>query len=107
MGISQVKWVPDGSVGAGTEPLRWESTAFAADYEAATVRFNFDDPQGLRGAWGDSSYQAGQDWNSIGAWDEPYPWGNSGQEHYIGTVQTQLAARAWPSPASRAPRGAR
>src|SRR5213079_1811149 len=44
LGISQVMWKPDGSVNAGTEPLRWKSTAFAADYQAATVRWLFDDP---------------------------------------------------------------
>ncbi len=95
MGISQVKWTPDGSSGAGTEPMRWESTAFNVDYQAATVRFYFDDPSNARSAWGDSTYSPGQDWNSIGGWYEPYPWLNSGQMNYIQDVQAQLAAHPW------------
>jgi hypothetical protein len=98
MGISQVKWVPDGSVGAGTEPLRWESTAFNVDYQAATIRFYYDDPDGLRSAWGDSTYAPGNAWDSLGGWYEPYPWLNSGQLNYIAEVQAQLAARTWAQP---------
>ncbi len=98
MGISQVKWNPDGSVGAGTEPLRWESTAFNADYQAATLRFYFDDPDGLRSAWGDSSYSPGNAWASLGGWFEPYPWLNAGQLDYIAEVQAHLAARTWAQP---------
>jgi hypothetical protein len=98
MGISQIKWNPDGSVGAGTEPLRWESTAFNVDYQAATLRFYFDDPDGLRSAWGDSTYAAGNAWASLGGWFEPYPWLNSGQLNYIATVQATLAARTWAQP---------
>jgi hypothetical protein len=98
MGISQIKWAPDGSVGAGTEPLRWESTAFNADYEAATLRFYYDNPDGLRSAWGDSSYVAGEAWNSLGGWFSPYPWGNPGQLAYIAEVQAHLAARTWAQP---------
>jgi hypothetical protein len=98
MGITQIKWNPDGSVGAGTEPLRWESTAFNVDYQAATLRFYFDDPDGLRSAWGDSTYTAGNAWASLGGWFEPYPWLNSGQLHYIAAVQAILAARTWAQP---------
>jgi hypothetical protein len=95
MGLSQVKWIPDGSVGAGTEPLRWESTAFNIDYQAATVRFYYDNPQGTRSAWGDPSYAPCQKWNSIGGWFEPYPWGNGPAEHYIALVRQHLANRDW------------
>lgn len=98
MGISQIKWTPDGADGAGTEPLRWESTAFNADYQAATLRFYFDDPDGLRSAWGDASYAPGNAWDSLGGWFEPYPWLNAGQLNYIAQVQAQLAARAWAQP---------
>jgi len=98
MGISQVKWIPDGSVGAGTEPLRWESTAFNADYQAATLRFYFDNPDGLRSAWGDSTYAPGNAWDSLGGWFSPYPWLNSGQLAYISEVQGHLAARTWAQP---------
>jgi hypothetical protein len=95
LGITQVKWIPDGSVGAGTEPLRWESTAFNIDYQAATVRFYYDNPQGRRSAWRDSGYRACQKWNSIGGWFEPFPWGNEGQQHYIEAVRQHLAGRDW------------
>jgi F5/8 type C domain-containing protein len=98
MGITQVKWTPEGSVGAGTEPLRWESTAFNIDYQAATIRFYFDNPSGDRSSWGDSSYQAGQEWNSLGGWFEPYPWANSGQEQYISEVQCRLNSQIWTQP---------
>jgi hypothetical protein len=98
MGISQVKWTPDGRVGPGTEPMRWESTAFNADYEAATIRFYFDDPGGLRSAWGDPTYKAGNAWNSLGGWFESYPWLSPGQLHYITLVQARLAARTWTLP---------
>src|SRR5262249_21742156 len=47
LGITQVKWNhPDvNDSGIGTEPLRWKSTAFNVDYQLATVRFYFDNPQ--------------------------------------------------------------
>jgi chitodextrinase len=98
LGITQVKWIPDGSVGAGTEPLRWESTAFNVDYQCAQLRFYFDNPRGLRSAWGDPSYSAGNGWESLGGWFEPYPWLNSGQANYISQVQGHLAARTWAQP---------
>jgi hypothetical protein len=99
MGLTQVKWIPDGSVGAGTEPLRWESTAFNVDYQAATIRFYYDNPMGRRSEWGDSSYAPCQQWNSIGGWFEPYPWGNGGQQSYVRSVQQHLAGRDWTSSA--------
>ena len=95
MGITQVKWIPDGSVGAGTEPLRWESTAFNLDYQAAIVRFYYDNPARTRSSWGDSSYAPCEAWRSIGGWDEPYPWGNSEQGTYIANVQQRLHDQIW------------
>ncbi len=95
LGITQVKWIPDGSVGAGSEPLRWESTAFNLDYQAATVRFYYDNPQGARSSWGDASYAPCQRWNSIGGWFEPYPWDNHGQQTYVEQVRQHLAHRDW------------
>jgi hypothetical protein len=94
MGISQIKWVPDGSVGAGTEPLRWKSTAFNVDYQAATVRYYFEGDC----TWCGSGYGSGQAWNSIGAWFSPSPWGNAGAVSYISQVQRNLSARPWLSP---------
>jgi hypothetical protein len=98
MGISQIKWTPDGSVGAGTEPLRWQSTAFNVDYQAAQIRFYYDNPDGLRSAWGDSSYSPGNAWDSLGGWYSPYPWLNAGQLAYVAEVQAHLAARTWALP---------
>jgi len=95
LGITQVKWAPDGSVGAGSEPLRWKSTAFNLDYQAAMVRFYFDNPQGARSSWGDRTYVPCQAWNSIGGWFEPYPWRNPGQESYIRQVRQDLADVDW------------
>jgi hypothetical protein len=94
MGITQVKWVPDGSIGGGTEPLRWKSTAFNIDYQAAEVRYYFDGYCGFCRA----GYGAGQQWNSIGAWYQPYPWLNPRAQWYIGEVQRTLSQKPWLSP---------
>jgi hypothetical protein len=95
LGITQVKWLPDGSVGAGTDPLRWKSTAFNIDFQAAMVRFYFDNPGGARTAWGDRSYAPCQPWNSIAGWYNPFPWGNEAQARYISKVRGYLYAREW------------
>ena len=95
MGIAQVRWAPDGSLGDGTEPLRWESTAFNIDDQAATLRFYYDDPSGVRSTWGDTSYVPCQQWNSLGGWYSPYPWNNAGQASYIAKVQSYLNQQIW------------
>jgi hypothetical protein len=95
LGITQEKWHPDGSVGDGTEPLRWKSTAFNIDFQASTLRFYYDNPQGARSSWGDGSYVPCQQWNSLGGWFSPYPWNNSGQQNYISSVQGQLNNHTW------------
>jgi hypothetical protein len=95
LGITQIKWIPDGSLNAGSEPLRWESTAFNIDWQAAMVRFYFDNPQGSRSAWNDASYKPCQEWSSIGGWFRPYPWNNRDQAGYVRAVQQILAARTW------------
>jgi hypothetical protein len=97
LGITQVRWDPKGDFGAGTEPLRWLSTAFNIDFQAATVRFFYDDPKRSRNAWGDSSYRPCQKWNSIGGWFAPYPWANAHQAQYATTVQYNLKTTAWKS----------
>lgn len=97
LGITQVQWTPDGAVGVGAEPLRWKSTAFNIDYQAATVRFYYDDPRGARSTWGDGSYVPCQQWNSIGGWFRPFPWGNGDQQTYIHAVRDILAQRVWTS----------
>lgn len=95
IGITQVRWAPDGSLGPGTEPLRWESTAFNVDEQAAMVRFYYDNPQGSRSVWGDASYKPCQEWSSIGGWFLPYPWDNPGQASYVHAVQQILANKTW------------
>jgi hypothetical protein len=95
LGLTQVKWIPDGSVGAGTEPLRWRSTAFNIDYQAAMVRFYYDNPSGARSSWGDKTYSPCEKWASVGGWFEPYPWHNAGQQQYIQSVQHHLRNRDW------------
>jgi hypothetical protein len=97
LGITQERWAPDGSVGVGAEPLRWESEAFNLDYQASVVRFFYDDPDGARSSWGDKTYAPCEKWNSIGGWFNPYPWANAGQAGYIQDVQRDLATRAWRS----------
>lgn len=97
LGITQVRWDPKGDFGAGSEPLRWLSTAFNIDLQAATVRFFYDDPHGARKLWGDSSYRPCQRWNSIGGWFHPYPWSNPGQAQYVRSVQDNLRNASWRS----------
>jgi hypothetical protein len=94
LGITQVKWRPSNSPHPGTEPLRWKSTAFNIDYQAAAVRYYYD---GLCN-WCGSGYSAGQAWNSIGAWFNPTPWLNTGQLDYITRVKSNLANRTWTDP---------
>lgn len=100
VGIMSCKWnyPDDDTVGMGIEPLRWKSTAFNLDYYACYIRFEFDDPQGKRTLWGDSEYQRGQNWLSLAAWYEPYPWNNQGQRDYMAYVQSILAQRIWEQP---------
>jgi hypothetical protein len=97
LGITQVRWAPSGWVGAGTEPLRWESMAFNIDDQAATVRFFYDNPGGARTLWGDSTFRPCEKWNSIGGWFASYPWRSAGQASYIREVQGDLADTAWRS----------
>ena len=97
LGITQVRWIPDGSLHPGTEPLRWESTAFNVDEQAATLRFYYDNPSGARSSWGDPTYAPCQAWRSIGAWFRPYPWGNAGQAAYVKAVRHELDGRVWHS----------
>lgn len=97
LGITQVQWTPDGAIGPGSNPLRWESTAFNLDYQAAMVRFYYDNPSGARTSWGDASYAPCQAWRSIGGWYRPYPWGNADQAGYVKKVRADLADRKWAS----------
>jgi hypothetical protein len=91
MGITGVKWNPSASVGAGTEPLRWKSTAFNIDYQAATLRYYYDGDCN----WCSAGYHAREAWSSIGGWYSPQPWNNPGALEYIGLVEAALAQKAW------------
>lgn len=98
LGIAQVRWRPGGSLHPGTEPLRWQSTAFDVDYLCSVIRFYYDDPMGHRTNWGDAGYHHGDAWLSVGGWFSPYPWGNEGQRQYARHVQGILLARPWDEP---------
>jgi hypothetical protein len=94
LGITQIKWRPDGSRHPGTEPLRWKSTAFNLDYAGANVRFYYDGYCD----WCSPGYEAGQAWLSVGGHYDPSPWQNSGMLNYIGHVQSILTAQPWEQP---------
>jgi hypothetical protein len=91
LGLAAVKWVPGGRTGAGTEPLRWKSTAFDLDLLGATVRYYYDGDCG----WCGPRYSAGQQWASVGAWFSPNPWNNAGARNYTRAVQRVLRDRLW------------
>jgi len=100
MGLTQVKWEPE-RIDPGTEPLRWESTAFNVDYQAAQLRYFFNgDCEWCYYVGG--GYSAGQEWNSVGAWFNPggggEPWDNEPQQTYIGWVKGVLAEKGWRQP---------
>jgi hypothetical protein len=97
LGITQIRWDPKGDFGAGTEPLRWLSTAFNIDQQAATLRYFYDNPDNARKAWGDKSYRPCEKWNSVGGWFSPFPWVNAGQAQYIASVKYNLARTTWRS----------
>jgi hypothetical protein len=91
LGITQVKWRPDGSVGTGTDPLRRLSTAFNLDFYGASIRYYYDG----RCGWCRGSYGPGQAWNSIGAWYEPTPWLAPDAQDYVREVQQAVQNRSW------------
>lgn len=88
LGITQIKWTPEG-MHQGTEPLRWKSTAFNADYWGAVIRYYYDG----RCDWCGTGYSSGQAWASIGAWYNPSPWDSS--TAYVDHVKTHLTQRTW------------
>ena len=99
LGLAQDRWRPDASLNPGSEPLRWKSTAFNLDLYGANIRFYYD---GYAAQWGPgmtaNGYTAGQDWMSVGAHFNPYPWNNPGQRDYVGKVKDYLAQRIWTKP---------
>jgi len=95
MGVMQCKWIADPNnkqgtgIGAGTEPLRWKSTAFNLDFYGHYVRWLFDG--GCN--WCNRTLYVGNAWQSIGGW-----FGDNGDinaQNYIKDVQGFLAGRNW------------
>jgi hypothetical protein len=86
-GIMQIK----GTADMGTEPLRWKSTAWNLDYYGATMRYYFDGAC----SWCRPNYSAGHEWEAIGGWYAPSPWGSQESRDYVSRVQAELANRAW------------
>ncbi|MDQ3701619.1 MAG: hypothetical protein M3442_11975 [Chloroflexota bacterium] len=76
-------------VASGTYPLSRESTAFAVDYYAASLRFYHD---GCAHWLGD--YGSGDIWGAVGAWYSG-GWWDSGAQWYVGGVQRILWERTW------------
>jgi hypothetical protein len=92
LGIMQIKWTPEGGH-QGTEPLRWKSTAFNADYWGAVVRYYYD---GLCD-WCGPDYSAGQAWASVGAWYSPSPW-IGGSTAYVERAKVHMTQKPWTDP---------
>jgi hypothetical protein len=92
MGVMQVRWRADNSsLAAGTEPLRWQSTAFNLDFYGSTLRWMYN---GLC-PWCGTGYGPGQAWNTIGGWYGGGPWGGTADQWYIADVQDALHFRYW------------
>lgn len=91
MGITSLKWTPEGQEPPGTEPLRWKSTAFNLDFLGSQLRYYYN---GLA-TWIKDGYRAGEAWNSVAAWFEPTPWKGSQQAWYIAYLQRILREKPW------------
>lgn len=91
MGITSLKWTPEGLQPPGTEPLRWKSTAFNLDFLGSQLRYYYN---GLA-TWIKGGYEAGDAWNSVGAWFEPTPWNGSQQAWYISYLQRIMSEKPW------------
>jgi hypothetical protein len=95
-GLTQIK----STVSKGTYPLSELSTAFNADYFAASFRYYYDgtatwlnDPCCFSGA----TYQAGDVWGSAGAWFAGR-WYTQGAIDYINKVKGHFVYRTWTQP---------
>jgi hypothetical protein len=95
MGIMQCKWIDTRTdVNAGTNPLRWESTAFNLDYYAHYVRWLYSGYT-AKISWIQNIYKGNQ-WNSIGGWFGGG--GNAASQAYIANVQSYLTSEPWTQP---------
>jgi hypothetical protein len=97
MGIMQSKWLANQptAIAAGTEPLRWESTAFNLDWYGHYVRWLYDGyTTGI--SW-IPNIDKGNQWQSIGGW-----FGGSGgsvaTQTYIANVHKILVSKPWNQP---------
>ncbi len=75
--------------------LARDYTAFNADLYGAFVRYYFDGACSWCNDRALTPFLAGQEWMSIGAHFNPYPWGNAGQLDYVVKVKAYLAQRVW------------
>lgn len=91
MGITSLKWMPEGDQPPGTEPLRWKSTAFNLDFLGSQLRYYYN---GLA-TWIKGGYRAGEAWNSVAAWFEPTPWRGKEQAWYISYLKRILNEKPW------------
>jgi hypothetical protein len=94
LGITQIKWLPpdmNSYAGwAGTEPLRWLSTAFNLDYYGRAFRSCLDGKE----TWLGGTYAAGDAWGCVGLWYSG-GWHDAGAEGYIASVKQHLANKDW------------
>jgi hypothetical protein len=97
MGIMQSKWLANQptAIAAGTEPLRWESTAFNLDWYGHYVRWLYDGyTTGI--SW-IPNISKGNKWQSIGGW-----FGGGGgsvaTRAYIASVRKILVSKPWTQP---------
>lgn len=95
-GLTQIK----STVSKGTYPLSQLSTAFNADYYAASFRYYYDgagtwlnDPCCFSG----TTYKAGDVWGSVGAWFAGR-WYTAPAVDYINKVKGRLVYRTWSQP---------
>ncbi len=95
LGVMQILWVANNTgVSAGTEPLRWQSTAFNLDFYASVLRWLYDGYT-AKLSWVPNIY-AGNGWNTIGGW---YGCGGcAAAQKYIMWVQNALADKPWLQP---------
>lgn len=94
MGITSLKWMPEGDQPPGTEPLRWKSTAFNLDFLGSQLRYYYN---GLA-TWIKGGYRAGEAWSSVASWFEPTPWRGKEQTWYVNYLKRILGEKPWLSP---------
>jgi hypothetical protein len=92
-GLMQIK----STVSKGTYPLSKLSTAFNADYYAASFRYYYDGAATWLNSpccFSGTTYKAGDVWGSVGAWFAGR-WYTAGAVDYINAVKGRLVNRTW------------